>query len=133
MVPLIDRIEVEGPRTVEVGEQIRFTATAVQPYDPDLPPRFGFVPNEAIRLELRALETAPGYESNVPHLAYMWRSLKPGVLRPVGSPADPSDDPSFDDRTMTIDGTFEAIKPGTARIAIMSGTHQRVVKVRMLP
>lgn len=133
MVPLIDRIEIEAPKTVTLGEEVELEATAIQPYDPDLPPRLGLTPNEAIRLELRAPETSPGFESSVPLLAYMWKSLNPEVLKPAAPAEGTSGDPSFDARTMTSEGIFEAVKPGVARVAIMSGTHTRIVKVRVVP
>ena len=130
-VPLIDRIDVEGPKdSPKVGDEVVFTATATQPYDPDLPPRLGLAPNEAIKLELRAPEMTPADRNSVPTLAYMWVSSNPRVLRPVAS-EDQAGDPAFDPSTMTTTGRFEAVGRGVARITIMSGTHEETIRIRV--
>jgi hypothetical protein len=130
-VPLVDRIEIEGPEgPAKVGDEIALTATATQPYDPDLPPRLGLAPNEAIKLELRPPEMTPADRDSVPLLAYMWKTSNPRVLKPV--PAEGAiDDPSFNERTMTTSGRFEAVGRGIARITIMTGTHRETIRVQV--
>ena len=129
-IPLIDRIKVEGPREVKVGETIALTATATQPFDPDLPPRLAAVPNEAITLELRP----PTDEGRVPRLAYMWQSGNSDVLKPSGDEAiDPKGDDAFDPATMTMTGRFEAVRPGVATISILSGTRRATIRIRVMP
>lgn len=127
-VPLVDRIELKGPQSVLVGEEALFSATAIQPFDPKLPPRFGLAPNEPIALELRPVSAV--VDESVPELAYVWESSNPKVLRPVAAnTSDPLDDPAFDPRSMTTGGTFEAVRPGVAFVTIRTGTHARTMKV----
>ena len=129
-VPLVDRIDIEGPDGApKVGDEISLTAVATQPYDPDLPPRLGLAPNEAIELELRAPEMTPADRGSVPALAYMWSTSNPSVLAPVDETG--SDDPSFDAKTMTTTGTFRAVGRGVARITIMTGTHRETIRIRV--
>jgi hypothetical protein len=129
-IPLIDNIEVDAPSRVEVGETLTLNAVARQPFDPDLPPRLGGVPNEPIMLELRPEESL---DDAVPELAYMWRSSDPRMLKPIGDGAiDPTDDPAFDASSMTMSGTFKALKPGLVTVTIASGTHSETIRVRVV-
>ena len=131
LVPLVDKIEIAGPEDQpKVGDEIALTATATQPYDPDLPPRLGLAPNEAIKLELRDPVMTPADRGSVPTLAYMWTTSNPRVLKPV-TPEDAIDDPAFDEGTMTTTGRFEAVGRGVARITIMTGTHKETVRIRV--
>ena len=129
LVPLVDSIHIEGPEDpVQLGDEVQLTATVTQPYDPDLPPRLGLAPNEAIKLDLRAPQMTPADRGSVPSLAYMWVTSNPHVLRPVAGD-DPRDDPSFDAGSMTTSGRFEAVRPGTSRITVMTGTHRKTIRV----
>jgi len=126
-VPLVDRIEIEAPKEVEVGASVDVKAVAVQPFDPDLPPRLSGTPNEAIRLDLHHVGDA-----SVPELAYVWRSSDPTILRPVVDDAiDPVDDPAFEEATMTTTGRFEAVGTGTVRLIVVTGTHAASVTVKV--
>ena len=129
-IPLVDEIEIDGASSVKVGEQLTLNATAIQPFDPDLEPRLGGAPNEPIHVELRPPTDGP-FRAAVPELAYMWTTSNPKVLAPVSSDLDPSGDPTFDPETMSVAGTFEALKPGVARITIMTGTHAETIVVRV--
>lgn len=128
-VPLVDRITIEGPSRAGVGDELLIQASARQPHDPDLPPRAGLLPNEPIDLELRRTEAGP----EVPQLAYVWQTLDPDVLRPLGDELDPRDDPSFDRATMTTTGQFEAVGVGVARVRILVGTASKTIRVRVGP
>ena len=130
-VPLVDSIEIEAPNRVKAGDEIRLSASALQPFDPELPPRLSGVANEAITLELRAPSNTADARGSVPSLSFMWQTSDPGVLRPVPGDSDPVDDPGFDRRAMSGSGTFEAVGVGTARITIMVGTHAKTVTVRV--
>lgn len=125
-VPLVDHIEIRGPSEAEVGELVDLDATAVQPFDPDLPPRFGGAPNEAIRVELRPVAPGP-FRDAVPDIAYVWETSNPAILRPVGSRG--AQDPAFDPKTMSTTGRFEAVRAGTATITIKVGTHVEKLRV----
>jgi len=129
LVPLIDRIKVDGPDSASVGDELQFSATALQPFDPELPARFGLAPNEQIEVELRHVDPTRIDAATVPQVAYMWSSSDVSVLRPLGDTGDPLDDPSFDATTMTMSGRFEAVGAGTATIAIASGTHVEYFEV----
>jgi hypothetical protein len=60
----------------------------------------------------------------------MWKTSNPRVLKPV--PAEGAiDDPSFNERTMTTSGRFEAVGRGIARITIMTGTHRETIRVQV--
>ncbi|HVL32337.1 MAG TPA: metallophosphoesterase, partial [Actinomycetota bacterium] len=72
VVPLVDRIELDAPTTTAVGGTLALTATAVQPHDPALPPRFPLMPNAAIRVALRAPMPSVLDGEAVPPVAYMW-------------------------------------------------------------
>jgi hypothetical protein len=122
LVPLIDELKIDGPRRASVGETIDLTGTAVQPFDPDLPPRLSAVPNEEIVLELR-----PPSDPKVPGPAYMWISSNPSILKPVND--EFPDDPSFDPKTMSVDGSFKAVGRGTATITLVSGTHRTTLRI----
>jgi len=128
-LPLVDELEVRGPKRARQGKTLRFHATALQPFDPDLPARFGLAANEQIRIELRQPDPSRVDADNIPRLAYMWSTSDAAILRPVPGDADPSDDPAFDRRTMTTSGRFKAVGRGMATIAIATGTHVRFVKV----
>lgn len=129
VVPLVDRIELLAPTAVEVGADIELVATAVQPHDPALPPRFPLMPNEAIRVRLRQPQGLLD-EAALPPVAYVWATSDASILRPVPDPAhDPLDEPGFDAMTMTTSGRFEAVGPGTATITIMVGGHHQSVDI----
>ena len=128
-VPLVEKVQVETPSVTTVGEEIALTASARQPHDPDLPPRAGLLPNEPIVLELQRPEGGP----EVPQLAYMWETLDPEILRPVADDLDPADDPSFDHRTMTMTGRFEAVGAGVARLRILVGSVAKTVRIKVQP
>ena len=132
-VPLVDSIEIETPARVEVGDELDLSASAVQPFDPDLPPRLNGVENEAITLQLRAPTNASDARRSVPPLSFMWQTSDQRVLRPMAGTSDPVEDPSFDRRTMTGSGTFEAIRAGTVKVTIMVGTHSETVTLRVVP
>lgn len=127
-VPLVDRIVVKGPSGVAVGDRVRLRATVVQPFDADLPPRFGGVPNEPIKVELRRVTEGP-FQEAVPELAYVWETSDRSVLKPASGNAGPARDPAFDPKTMTMSGVFKAVGAGTATITIRVGTHSRSVRV----
>ena len=131
LVPLVDSIEISGPDDASTGDEIALEATATQPFDPDLPPRFSGVPNEAITLKLRHPQNSLDARGSVPPLSYMWRTSDPTVLRPVLVPSDPKDDPAFDAGSMTTSGRFKAVGAGTARITILVGTHRETITVRV--
>ena len=131
-VPLVDSLEVEAPETVAVGDELHLSATAIQPFDKDLPPRLGGAPNEAIRLELRPPDAARADRATVPELAYVWKISDPRILKPVTGELDPTDDPAFNPTRMTTSGAFEALRPGIVRITIMTGTHSETVTVRVV-
>jgi hypothetical protein len=131
-VPIVDSLEVEAPTSVKVGEELELSATAVQPFDADLPPRFGGAPNEAIRLELRPPDAARVDRATVPELAYVWKISDPSILRPVAGELDPTEEPTFNPATMTTSGVFEALRPGIVRITIMTGTHAEAVTVKVV-
>lgn len=130
VVPLVDHIELDAPAIATVGEQLSLAATAVQPYDPTLPPRFPLMPDGAIRLALRAPSPSVLDGDAVPSVAYMWSTSDHDVLRPIPDPSmDPSDDPAFDPATMTTSGRFEAVGQGQATITITTGTHAQTVTI----
>lgn len=127
MVPLVDQLRIKAPTAVKIGDELQLDATAIQPFDPDLPPRAGLLPNEPITLELEpASEDA---DPAAPQLAYMWQTSDPSILRPLPSTIDPKADAAFDSQTMTMSGRFAAVRSGTARISIMVGTQRRTVTV----
>jgi hypothetical protein len=128
VVPLVDHLEVTAPATAMTGSEITLAATAVQPFDPSLPPRFPLMPQAAIRVELRP--PAPSLlDRGVPAVAYMWSSSDASVLRPVPGALDDASDPAFDATTMTTSGRFTAVGPGTATITISTGTHSASVTI----
>lgn len=129
-IPLVDRIRVTAPKTAAVGDELELAATAVQPFDPDLPPRLGGAPNEAIEVELRPPADGP-FRAALPELAYVWETSDASVLRPLGAEDDPKSDPIFDPKTMTMSGRFEAVRPGVAIITVRVGTHTKSLRVQV--
>ena len=133
-VPLIDKIQIRAPKKVAAKEEIELRAIATQPFDPELPPRFSGVENEAIQVELRQPDPSRADYENLPRLAYVWKVSNPKVLQPIADKAnDPSDEPGFDQTTMTTSGRFRALKPGVVTVTILSGTHKRSVRIRVMP
>lgn len=133
LVPLVDHIELVGPGELSPGEEGEWSATAVQPHDPDLEARFGLMPNEPIRVELRPPEPSPLEEENVPPVSYVWESSNPEVLAPVPGPEDPVDDPAFHEGRMTTSGRFRAVGIGTAQVTVATGTHSTSKEVTVPP
>ena len=132
-VPLVDKLELTSPESITVGDEAEFAAAAIQPFDADLPPRLGGAANEAIRLELRAPDAARMDRATVPELAYMWKVSDPSILKPIAGELDPTGEPKFNADSMTTSGRFEALRPGTVKVTIMTGTHKRTVLVSVLP
>jgi hypothetical protein len=92
-----------------------------------LEPRLAGAPHEPIEVELRAPDASRIDYANLPRISYVWQSLDPKILKPVvDKELDPMGDPAFDPRSMTTTGSFKALRPGRARVAIKVGPYKKI-------
>ncbi len=109
-VPVFARgpLEVDGPKSIRVGERAQLGAVGQQPTraGPD------------VKLELREPDRSASNGDTLPTPAYIWTSKSQRVIRPV--PAK-QEDPRANPKRQSTSGKFVGRCPGTARAQIKSG------------
>lgn len=101
-------LEIDGPRSIAVGERARLSAVGQQPTEEG--------PN--VELELREPDRSAANGETLPTPAYIWASKTQRVIRPV--PAA-NEDPRADRKRQSVSGEFVGRCPGTAKAQIKSG------------
>lgn len=114
-----DRIEVDGPKTIEVGETVKYTAVGQQPT----------VEGPDVKLELREPDASRPNADNLPLPAFMWDSRRADRMKPVMAATE---DPRRNVKHQTITGRFRARCPGLAVIRIKSGWEAERYLVRVV-
>lgn len=106
-------LEIDGPRSIAVGERAKLSAVGQQPTreGPD------------VKLELREPDRSASNGDTLPAPAYIWASRSQRVIRPVRTERE---DPRADRKRQSTSGEFVGRCPGTARAQIKSGWKRTV-------